>query len=113
MGCLPSHAEGLSNAAIEAMAAGLPVVATSVGGNVELVEENATGHLVPAHRPALLAERLAALLADPDRARTLGSRGRARVEAELTLAAMARKTGELYDAVLGGELPAERLPSAA
>ncbi|MFL5247995.1 MAG: glycosyltransferase [Myxococcales bacterium] len=112
VGCLPSHAEGLSNAVIEKMAAGLPVVATSVGGNVELVEENATGHLVPAHRPALLAERLAALLADPDRARTFGSHGRARVEAELTLSVMARKTGELYDAVLGGE-PAERLPSAA
>lgn len=112
VGCLPSHAEGLSNAVIEKMAAGLPVVATSVGGNVELVEENATGHLVPAHRPALLADRLAALLADPDRARTFGSRGRARVEAELTLSVMARKTGELYDAVLGGE-PAERLPSAA
>jgi glycosyltransferase involved in cell wall biosynthesis len=111
-GCLPSHAEGLSNAVIEAMAAGLPVVATSVGGNVELVEENATGHVVPPHRPALLAERLAALLADRDRAHTLGSRGRGRVEAELTLAAMARKTGELYDAVLGGE-PAERLPTAA
>ena len=113
VGCLPSHAEGLSNAVIESMAAGLPVVATSVGGNVELVEEAVTGHLVPAHRPALLADRLVTLLSAPDQARKLGSRGRARVEADLTLAAMARKTGELYDAVLAGQSPAERLPLAA
>jgi glycosyltransferase involved in cell wall biosynthesis len=111
--CLPSHAEGLSNAVIEAMAASLPVVATSVGGNVELVEEAVTGHLVPAHRPAFLADRLSALLAAPDRARKLGSRGRARVEADLTLGAMANKTGDLYDAVLAGQAPAERLPLAA
>jgi glycosyltransferase involved in cell wall biosynthesis len=111
--CLPSHAEGLSNAVIEAMAASLPVVATSVGGNVELVEEAVTGHLVPAHRPAFLADRLSALLVAPDRARKLGSRGRARVEADLTLGAMANKTGDLYDAVLAGQAPAERLPLAA
>jgi L-malate glycosyltransferase len=111
--CLPSHAEGLSNAIIEAMAASLPVVATSVGGNLELVQEAATGHLVAAHRPALLADRLAALLSAPDRARKLGSRGRGRVEADLTLAAMARKTGELYDAVLAGQPPAGRLSRAA
>jgi len=113
VGCLPSHAEGLSNAVIETMAASLPVVATSVGGNVELVEEARTGHLVPPHRPALLADRLVTLLSAPDRARKLGSRGRARVEAELTLAVMARKTGELYDAVLAGQAPAERIPLAA
>jgi len=53
------------------------------------------------------------LLSAPDRARKLGSRGRARVEAELTLAVMARKTGELYDAVLAGQAPAERIPLAA
>jgi glycosyltransferase involved in cell wall biosynthesis len=111
--CLPSHAEGLSNAVIEAMAAGLPVVATSVGGNVELVEEGMTGHLIRAHRPALLADRLTALLSAPDRARKLGAHGRARVEMDLTLAAMARRTGDLYDTVLAGETPAERLPTAA
>ena len=113
VGCQPSHAEGLSNAVIEAMAAGLPVVATSVGGNVELVQEPLTGHLVPAHSPALLADGLVALLSDPDRARKAGARGRARVEADLTLAAMARKTADLYDAVLAGQLPAEPLPLAA
>ena len=113
LACLPSHAEGLSNAVIEAMAASLPVVATSVGGNVELVAETVTGHLVPPHRPALLAERLAALLSQPERARKLGAHGRARVESDLTLAAMARKTGELYDAVLAGQPATERLAWAA
>jgi glycosyltransferase involved in cell wall biosynthesis len=113
VGCLPSHAEGLSNAVIETMAAGLPVVATAVGGNVELVEEAVTGHLVPPHRPALLADRLVTLLSGSDRLRKLGSVGRTRVEHDLTLAAMARKTGEIYDAVLAGEAPAARLPLAA
>ena len=105
VGCLPSHAEGLSNAAIESMAASLPVVATAVGGNVELVTEagvRASGHLVAPHKPAALAERLAGLLRDPARCAALGAAGRSRVETDLTLAAMSRKTGELYEHVLAG-----------
>jgi len=100
---LPSHAEGMSNALIEAMAASLPVVATAVGGNVELVVEagaGATGHLVPPHKPAQLAERLAGLLRDPQRCRALGAAGRKRVEGELTLEAMTRRIGELYRSLL-------------
>jgi glycosyltransferase involved in cell wall biosynthesis len=106
---LPSHAEGMSNALIEAMAASLPVVATAVGGNVELVVEassGASGHLVPPHKPAQLAERLAGLLRDPQRCRALGAAGRKRVEAELTLEAMTRRIGELYRALL--QSPAQR-----
>lgn len=104
--CLASHAEGLSDALIEAMAASLPVVATAVGGNLELVRDggpDASGHLVAAHKPEQLAERLVGLLRDPDRARALGAAGRKRVEAELTLPAMSQKTGELYRKVLAGE----------
>jgi L-malate glycosyltransferase len=111
--CLPSHAEGLSNAVIEAMAASLPIVATSVGGNVELVAETETGHLVPPHRPALLAERLAAVLSDRDRSAALGRAGRARVEADLTISAMTRKTGELYRRVVSGDAASERVARAA
>ena len=104
-GLLCSHAEGLSNAIIEYMAASLPVVATAVGGNVELVTEagsRATGHLVAPHKPVAIAERLIGLLRDPARCAALGAAGRAHVEEELTLAAMADKTGELYQQVLSG-----------
>jgi glycosyltransferase involved in cell wall biosynthesis len=113
--CLASHAEGLSNALIEAMAASLPVVATAVGGNVELVRDggpDASGHLVAAHNPALLAERLVSLLREPERARALGAAGRKRVVAELTLPVMSQKTGELYRRVLAGQ-PARAESKAA
>jgi L-malate glycosyltransferase len=105
VGVLCSHAEGLSNAIIEYMAASLPVVAAAVGGNVELVTEagsSATGHLVAPHKPAAIAERLIGLLREPVRRAALGAAARAHVEAELTLAAMADKTGELYEQVLSG-----------
>ncbi len=103
--CLPSHMEALPNAVIEAMAAGLPVVATAVGGNVELVAEGVTGHLVPAHQPGALSERLAGLLREPERAEALGAAGRKHVEADLTLMAMSRRTGDLYRATLSGAAP--------
>jgi glycosyltransferase involved in cell wall biosynthesis len=103
--CLPSHAEGLPNSLIEAMAASLPVVATAVGGSVELVVEGTSGHLVPPHRPEALAERLAGLLRDPERARAMGAAGRKRVEKELTLEEMSRRIGELYETLLAGRPP--------
>ena len=115
LGCLCSHAEGLSNAIIEYMAASLPVIATAVGGNVELVTEAgspASGHLVPPHRAAALAEGLTTLLTDPARCRSLGAAGRARVESDLTLTAMIEKTGALYDRVLSSGRRAERLRAA-
>ena len=81
----------------------LPAVATAVGGNVELVVEAgsaASGHLVPPHKPAMLAERLAGLLRDPQRARALGAAGRKRVQQELTLEEMTCRTGDLYRTLL-------------
>jgi sugar transferase (PEP-CTERM/EpsH1 system associated) len=62
---LPSIAEGMSNTLLEAMAAGIPVVATRVGGNPELVEDGAAGRLVPPQDPAALAEVMAGYLDDP------------------------------------------------
>src|SRR5438094_394330 len=85
--CLCSSAEGLSNALMEAMAARLPVVATDVGGNPELVADN--GFLIPYGDPRPLAQALTRLLRDPAAAREMGRRGRQRVEQELTLERMA------------------------
>jgi len=67
---LPSHSEGLSNALLESMAAGLPLVATDVGGNPELVYEEVNGLLVPPHNPVALADALLKIIENPDLAKT-------------------------------------------
>ena len=99
--CLCSSAEGLSNALMEAMAARLPVIATRVGGNPELVREGENGWLVPYGDPGALAEKLTALLRAPEDAQAMGRRGRERVERELTLERMADGYGALYRRLLG------------
>ena len=103
--CLCSSAEGLSNALMEAMAARLPVVATSVGGNPELVRDGDNGFLVPYGDAAALAEKIAALLSRPEEAREMGLRGRRRVELELSLERMAEGHGALYRRALGAAPP--------
>ncbi len=92
-----SSAEGLSNAVIESMAAGLPVVATAVGGNVELVRNARDGWLVPPRAPWALADRIVWLLEHPGRAREMGASGRRRVEGELPLHRMVRAFEDLYE----------------
>ena len=72
---LPSHTEALPTALIEAMAAGLPVVATDVGGVPEMVERGASALLVPPHRPDLLAEALIRILSSPLQAAAMGKTG--------------------------------------
>jgi glycosyltransferase involved in cell wall biosynthesis len=86
---LPSHTEGLPNVALEAMAAGVPIVATAVGGTPEVVDEGATGHLVSAGDSAAFARRIVALASTPDRAREMGQLGRERVEREFSFDAQA------------------------
>src|SRR5262249_2185548 len=77
---LPSQSEGISLTLLEAMARGLPVVTTQVGGSPEVVEQGVTGVLVPPRDPAALAHALAPSLAAPPRARQMGPAGRQRVE---------------------------------
>jgi glycosyltransferase involved in cell wall biosynthesis len=78
---LPSHTEALPTVLIEAMAAGLPVVATEVGGIPEMVERGTSALLVPAHSPALLADAVGRVLSAPIQAAAMGRAGR-RVAAE-------------------------------
>jgi glycosyltransferase involved in cell wall biosynthesis len=112
--CLCSSAEGLSNALMEAMAARLPVVATSVGGNPELVRTGENGVLVLPGDPDALAAALWQILRDGSRAREMGARGRSRVEAELTLEKMAEGHGALYRRALAdAPHPATVVPAAA
>src|SRR2546422_1718945 len=99
--CLCSSAEGLSNALMEAMAARLPIVATRVGGNPELIREGENGFLVASGDAAALAAKLAALLSAPELAREMGARGRRRVESELSMERMAEGHGALYRRALG------------
>jgi sugar transferase (PEP-CTERM/EpsH1 system associated) len=99
---LPSLGEGISNTILEAMASGLPVVATRVGGNPELVEEGVTGTLVPSENPEALASALAAYVRDPDRRRDEGARARRRTEQRFSIGAMVAGYLSAYDAALSG-----------
>ncbi len=94
---LPSLAEGISNTILEAMAAGLPVVATAVGGNAELVDHGRTGEIVPAGDADALANALVRMAADPGRASDMGRAGRADVERRFSLQAMVASYQRLYD----------------
>lgn len=89
---LSSASEASPNAIAEAMACGLPVVATRVGGIPELVADGVTGQLVPPRDPVALAAALSALLRDADRRERLGAAGRRHVEAALSPAAIVRRT---------------------
>lgn len=97
---LPSLAEGISNTILEAMASGLPVIATAVGGNPELVEAGRTGELVPAADADALAERILSYARVPETARDAGRAGRARVERFYSLAGMVARYDALYARLL-------------
>jgi glycosyltransferase involved in cell wall biosynthesis len=93
---LPSHEEGFSNVILESMAAGLPVVATNVGGNSEAVLDGITGWIIPPEDPRALAAKIIDLLKDPDRAEEWGKRGRERVNQMFTVKKMVAAHLDLY-----------------
>lgn len=97
---LSSDWEGMSNALLEAMAIGLPVIATAVGGTPEVVMDGITGLLVPPRDPAALAEAIATLLHDPDLRRKMGQAGQERVEQHFSIKETVRQTEALYEALL-------------
>ena len=96
---LPSRFEGLPLVVLEAMAAGVPVVATRVCGTAEAVRHRVTGLLVEPGRPAELASALVAVLGNPAWGAQLGERGRIRAQRRFSAERMARETLALYDEV--------------
>ncbi len=96
-----SRYEGQSNAILEAMAAGVPVVATDVPGTRDLVVSGQTGYLVPAGDRAAVAQATQRLFEDPDLARRLGDAGRRRAESDFSIEAMVDQHVALYGELLG------------
>jgi sugar transferase (PEP-CTERM/EpsH1 system associated) len=96
----PSRAEGISNTILEAMACALPIVATDVGGNGELLEGGAIGRLVPARDVDAMARALLDDVHDPAEAKRRGRAARAAVERSFSLDAMVAGYGDLYDRLL-------------
>jgi len=102
LGVLCSNAEGLSNAVMEGMAAGLPMVVTAVGGNPELVEHGERGLVVPPEAPEALADALAETLTAGERAKRWGEAARTFVEQHLSLTQMVARHDAVYRQVARG-----------
>ncbi len=96
-----SKSEGISLTILEAMAVGLPVVTTRVGGNPEIILEGQTGYLVPDQNPEALATAMLRMLAQRDQWPAMGQLGRQRVEQQFEIRTMIRQYEELYTEVLG------------
>jgi glycosyltransferase involved in cell wall biosynthesis len=100
VGVLSSDFEGSPLAVLEYMAAGLPVVATDVGGLPQMVRHGSTGFLVPPRDPDALAESVERLLDDPVLARSMGERGRARQRRDFSTETMVMNVSDLYERLL-------------
>ncbi len=94
-----SETEGFSNVLLEAMAAGKPVVATSVGGNPDAVADGVTGILVPPRDPARMASALETLINNADLQRQMGRAGLRRAAEKFSLDAMVQRHQELYSSL--------------
>lgn len=99
---LPAREEGLPVALLEAMAYGLPVVASPVGGIPDVLEDGRQGFLVPPDDEAALAERILTILDDPALARELGRRARADAQARFAVDVVASRIGDVLEAALSG-----------
>ena len=97
---LPSIAEGISNTTLEAMAGGLPVIATAVGGNTELVQDGVTGQIVPSQDVDALSAAMRRYALDRNLARAHGAAGRVRALQRFSLDAMVGEYAALYDRLL-------------
>jgi glycosyltransferase involved in cell wall biosynthesis len=103
LGVLCSTAEGMSNAVMEGMAAGLPMVVTAVGGNPDLIVDGERGKLVQPQRPAELAQAFRWMLEHPEQARDMGAAARGFVRRELSLERLVERHDALYQQVARGK----------
>ncbi|MGH7378352.1 MAG: glycosyltransferase, partial [Candidatus Methylomirabilales bacterium] len=101
----PSLEEGFSNAILEAMAAGKPVVATAVGGNPEAMIHGETGLLIPPGDSQALTEAMLWLLEHPREAARFGEAGRRRVAERFEISAMVRQYEEVYERLVEEKCP--------
>ncbi|MGI8526920.1 MAG: glycosyltransferase [Pseudolabrys sp.] len=113
IGILCSHQEGFSNAVLEGMAAGLPMVVTAVGGNPEAVLDGENGYVVPPRNPARLGEAILRLADDPGLRARLGAAARSRVIEEFSLEQCVGRYDEFYRSLLAGGVPADLPPIRA
>lgn len=103
IGLLCSDEEGFSNAILEGMAAGLPMVVTDVGGNTEAVADGETGFVVPPQDPVRLGEAILTLVKDPELCRRMGDAGRERMAKKFSAAACVQSYERLYAGLIAGE----------
>ena len=96
---LPSQAEGISNTILEAMATGLAVIATEVGGNPELVKNYETGLLVPPSNPVAMAKAVDILIKDKEKRQQQGKKGKQSVLENFSIKAMVNKYTDVYDSL--------------
>jgi glycosyltransferase involved in cell wall biosynthesis len=97
---LPSLEEPFGRALIEAMALGVPVISTDVGGPLEIIEHGREGYLVSPHEPAAWAQAIGRIAESPDRAREMGLAGRRRVQAAFTAEHHAARMLDVYERAL-------------
>ena len=104
IGLLVSHQEGFSNAVLEGMSAGLPMVVTDVGGNAEAVVDGDTGYVVPARDPQALGAAIRRMVLNPQR-HQMGERGRERIQQHFTLDACVDAYERMYEEALAQRTP--------
>lgn len=97
---LPSHTEGLPNAALEAMAMEVPLLATRVGGTPEVVVDGESGTLVDARSPEQLTQGILDFLANPARWKLMAARGRERVEQQFNFTVRTRALESIYETMI-------------
>jgi len=110
---LPSLAEGMSNALLEAMSSGVPCVASQVGGNPELIEHGSSGLLFKAGDVEALTDHLTSLASDAIRRRAIGLSGRKRIVENFALQRMLEQYSELYRDAFHHRHPRKALPTTS